>query len=319
MEKKQLSELRNLCLDNEIDITIIKKNDKGTRKKTKKELIKSLNEKNIKCETDINTLVPLFKWCGGKKDEIKYFKHHFPKNYDTYLEPFFGGAAVLLYLQPKKSAISDVHEELITFYKQVKNKKMDEIYTFMDKNKNDENTYYKIRNMDRNTEKKMSDLDIACRFFYLRKTCFRGMLRYNKKGHFNIPYGRYKTYNFDILKNKQYEDLFQNVNIHLEDFEYIFKNYDNENNFMFLDPPYDTPFSDYGYCSFGREKHKRLAELFKKSKCKCLMIISETEFIKELYKDYIVETFDKKYKFRIHSNRINTDNIDKKHLIIKNY
>ena len=60
---------------------------------------------------------------------------------------------------------------------------------------------------------------------------------------------------------------------------------------MFLDPPYDSKFTDYGYCSFGKEEHKRLAELFKATKIKCLMVIGETDFIRELYKDYIVESF----------------------------
>jgi DNA adenine methylase len=262
----------------------------------------------------IGPLKPLIKWVGGKKDEINKFKHHIPNKFDTYLEPFIGGGSVYFNLSPNKAVITDVHTDLINFYKAIKNKKSSEIYTFMKNNPNDEETYYNIRdNMEINNY-----LDSAKRFFYQRKTCFRGMLRYNSSGKFNTSFGRYKTYNFDILKNKKYEKLFSKTIVECKDFSYIFENYNNPNNFMFLDPPYDSKFTDYGYCSFGKEEHKKLAQYFKNTNIKCLMIIGKTPFIKELYKDYIVEEYDKKYRFKLYSGRIG-DEINTKHLIIKNY
>ena len=161
-------------------------------------------------------------------------------------------------------------------------------------------------------------LDNAKRFYYQRKTCFRGMLRYNKKGQFNIPFGKYKTINYSDLTNKAYVSLLNRTEILNKNFEYIFENYNDENNFMFLDPPYDSEFTDYGYCKFGKEEHKKLAALFKNTQIKCLMIIGKTKFIEELYDGYIVGEYDKKYKFKLYANRIG-DEIDAKHLIIKNY
>ena len=84
---------------------------------------------------------------------------------------------------------------------------------------------------------------------------------------------------------------------------------------MFLDPPYDSEFTDYGYCSFGKEEHEKLAECFKNTKIKCLMIIGKTDFISNLYKDYIVDEYDKKYRFKLHSGRVGNE-INTKHLII---
>ena len=89
-------------------------------------------------------------------------------------------------------------------------------------------------------------------------------------------------------------------------------------NFMFLDPPYDSKFTNYGYCKFGKEEHEKLAECFKKTKIRCLMIIGKTELISNLYSDYIVDEYDKKYRFKLHSGRVGNE-IDTKHLIIKNY
>jgi DNA adenine methylase len=278
--------------------------------------IKEDKSKEEKQEVNISERVnlnPIIKWSGGKKDELKHIIPHIPKNYTTYLEPFIGGGAVYFHLNPEKAVISDVHTELVDFYQSIKNGHSELIYKFMEENPNDEDTYYQVRSQ---TSKEV--LDNAKRFYYLRKTCFRGMLRYNSKGEFNIPYGRYKTCNYEELLNKNYEDLLKRTEIFNKSFEYVFDNYNDKNNFMFLDPPYDSEFTDYGYCNFGKEEQEKLAEYFKKTKIMCLMIIGKTPFIEELYKDYIVGEYDKKYRFKLHSGRIG-DEINTKHLIIKNF
>ena len=261
-----------------------------------------------------NPLKPIIKWSGGKMDEIKMFDKYFPENYNIYIEPFIGGGAVYFHLNPSKAVISDVHTELIDLYKCIGDGKAKDIYEFMENSPNDEETYYNIRDV-----MAMNDaLDIAKRFYYQRKTCFRGMLRYNKDKKFNIPFGRYKTINYTELLNKDYETLLNRTEIYNERFEVIFEKYDDEANFMFLDPPYDSEFTDYGYCQFGKEEQYKLASLFKTTKIKCLMIIGKTKFIEELYCGYIVAEYDKKYKFKLYNNRIG-DEINTKHLIIKNY
>ena len=237
-----------------------------------------------------------------------------PSNYDYYLEPFVGGGSVYFYLEPKKSILTDVHPELIDFYNSIKKKKSMEIYNFMLQHPNNEKIYYEIRdNMINDTE-----LENAKRFFYLRKTCFRGMLRYNKNGKFNIPFGRYKTCNFEILKDKKYEELLTTAQISCNSYQYIFENFNDERNFMFLDPPYDSEFTDYGYCKFNKENHKELANFFKTTNIKCLMVIGKTQFISELYHGYIIKEYEKKYKFKLHSGRIGNE-INTTHLVIKNY
>jgi DNA adenine methylase len=298
--------------------------------KNKSQLIEIINcSKNDNCNVEnviisniqetpqlksLKQLKPLVKWSGGKGDEIKQFEKYFPSEYDTYIEPFIGGGSVYFYLAPKKSVISDVHSELIDFYQCIGDGKSKEIYDFMVNTPNDEETYYKVR--DKMTIS--SILDNAKRFYYQRKTCFRGMLRYNKEGKFNIPFGKYKTINYNEVVNPDYEDLLKHTEILNTSFEYIFEHYNDENNFMFLDPPYDSEFTDYGYCQFGKEQQKKLAQLFKETKIKCLMIIGKTKFIEELYKDYIVDEYDKKYKFKLYAGRIGSE-INTKHLIIKNY
>ena len=260
------------------------------------------------------SLKPLVKWSGGKSDEIKQFEQHIPSDYHTYLEPFVGGGSVFFHLAPERAVISDVHSELVDFYRAIKDGSANEIYTFMQTHPNDEATYYQVRDVMPAT----TPLDFAKRFYYQRKTCFRGMLRYNKHGKFNIPFGRYKTMNFEELRNVAYHELLGRTEILKAGFETVFEKYNDERNFMFLDPPYDSEFTDYGYCQFGREEQRKLAACFKATKIRCIMIIGKTDFISELYHGYIVGEYDKKYKFKLYAGRVG-DEINTKHLIIKNY
>lgn len=259
-------------------------------------------------------LTPLVKWSGGKSDEIVQIKKYLPSSFDTYLEPFVGGGALYFYLNPEKAVINDVHKDLIAFYKSIAAGNRNDIKTFMNEHPNNEKTYYEVRDkMTIDTE-----LDRAKQFYYLRKTCFRGMLRYNSSGKMNIPYGKYAKINYSDLDNSQYETLLSRTTILNNSFKHVFENYNSPNNFMFLDPPYDSKFTDYGYCTFGREEQKELAKCFKETSIKCLMVIGKTDFITELYKDYIVAEYSKKYKFKLHSGRIG-DEINTTHLVIKNY
>jgi len=73
---------------------------------------------------------PIVKWSGGKKDEIKRFDDLIPTDISTYVEPFFGGGAVFFHLEPERAVVSDVHEELIDFYRAMKDGKGDAIHTF---------------------------------------------------------------------------------------------------------------------------------------------------------------------------------------------
>ena len=83
-------------------------------------------------------MLPLYKWSGGKRNEIKLFKEFYPKNYELYIEPFFGAGAVYFELLPEKAIINDIHPESINFLNQIKNGKAKEIYDLMSEFPNDE-------------------------------------------------------------------------------------------------------------------------------------------------------------------------------------
>lgn len=262
-------------------------------------------------------LKPLVKWSGGKRNEIKVFERYFPPkdDIDTYIEPFVGGGSVLFHLNwhDKRNVLSDMHEELINFYKQVRDGKGEALRILMEQHPNSEETYYRVRGTEYRT-----DIEKAFQFYYLRKTCFRGMMRYNKQGKFNIPFGKYKSIDFKEVASPAYHALLKDADIRCCNFAEVFEEYNSPRNFVFLDPPYDSEFTDYGYCNFTRDHHIALAEHFKTTTNKCLMVIGSTPFIDDLYSGYIRERYKKKYAFKLYGNRIG-DEIDNDHLIITNY
>jgi len=265
--------------------------------------------------TNKETVLPLFRWSGGKRSEIDLFRQFYPENFSTYVEPFFGAGAVFFDLQfAGNNIISDIHPESINYLKEIQKGNGRKIYDMLKEARNEEDYYYYIRD---DFEIK-DDTDSAFRFIYLRKTCYRGMLRYNKKGGFNIPFGRSKSFTFEEILDPKYFELLSRTTILNEDFRTVMAKTESPESFVFLDPPYDSVFTDYGYCTFGRKDHEDLANIFKSTKSKCLLIIGGTPLIQELYEPYIIGSYSKKYAFKIHSGRVSSE-IDKEHLVIKNY
>ena len=111
--------------------------------------------------------------------------------------------------------------------------------------------------------------------------------------------------------------LFSQTYITCGDFENAFKLWNfSENDFMFLDPPYDAIFTDYDNNSFDKSDHIRLANCLKTCECKWLMAIGSTDFIKDLYKEYEIIPYAKTYMYQA---RGEYDSKHTKHIIIRNF
>lgn len=282
---------------------------------------------------------PLLKYRGGKSREIKEFIHFLPKHYDRYVEPFAGGASLFFYLEPSRAIINDINPQLIDFYTSVRDnydqlkaelsgleceyrsnqceyenaKKSAPSTDCSVKNKN-EALYYRIRDMYNNKIEK-EHLD-ATLYYFINKLSFSGMLRFNSKGEYNVPFGRYKNFNTEPI-SKDCQRLLQRTEILQLDYSEIFKRC-TEDDFVFLDPPYDCIFTDYGNIhqdDFSRESHIILANEFKKLPARTMMIIGKTDFIEELYQPYIMGQYSKQYAVNIR-NRFKSKS---EHLIITNY
>jgi DNA adenine methylase len=281
---------------------------------------------------------PLIKYRGGKSQEIPYIQKHIPDFQGRYIEPFLGGGALFFHLEPKKSIINDINPKLIAFYEGVKSNyttlrsELDEIeklyklnrYNFDElksinpesrvEDKNEE-LYYLIRDMFNGlTEKKFSD---ALLYYFINKTAYSGMIRYNAKGEFNVPFGRYTNLNTSLI-TKKHSILLANADIFNTDYKNIFE-MANTDDFMFLDPPYDCIFSDYGNAEykegFNEDNHVALADDFRNLKCKALLVIGRTSLTEKLYGDLIIDEYSKNYAVNIR-NRFKSVAT---HILVSNY
>lgn len=217
----------------------------------------------------VKLATPVLKWVGGKRQLLPEINKRIPKGFKTYYEPFLGGGAVLFELQPKKAVVNDLNSELINVYETIKTYPY-ELVEELKKFANDEETYYSIRNLDRDKDKfkEMTAIEKAARIIYLNKTCFNGLYRVNSAGEFNSPFGRYKNPN--IVNEK----TIYAVSKYFNDAEITFKNGDFEEcvkdiskgAFVYLDPPYDpvsktSNFTGYNQGGFGDKEQIRIKEM----------------------------------------------------------
>jgi len=283
---------------------------------------------------------PIIKYRGGKSKEIKDFISFIPDkdDYDRYIEPFAGGAALYFYLEPLSALINDINPKLIDFYLAIQNKykllkeelteleatyrsnqaEYEELKAMASssqyvENKN-EALYYSLRDMY-NEKTKKSYLD-ATLYYFINKTSYSGMLRFNSNGEFNVPFGRYKSFNTQIITD-EHRKLLKRTEITNNDYLEVFNNCSTKD-FVFLDPPYDCIFTDYGNIEqddFSEENHIKLAQDFRNLSSKTLMVLGETPLTEQLYRPYIKGKYSKKYAVNIR-NRFKSESI---HLIITNF
>lgn len=183
---------------------------------------------------------------------------------------------------------------------------------------------YRFMYNDKDIERKNPCLHTAL-FFFMRNYAYSGMFRYSNKGEFNVPYGGI-AYNSKLMAKKlnyyRSEPLlnhFADTQIYNLDFEVFLRETNpSKNDFVFLDPPYDSEFSTYAQHAFTRADQERLANyMINECKAKWMMIIKNTDFIYDLYnkKGINIRTFDKEYLVSFMNRN------DKKvtHLLITNY
>ena len=162
-------------------------------------------------------------------------------------------------------------------------------------------------------------------YFFIRNYTYSGMFRYNSDGEFNVPYGGigYNGNSLDkkiiYISSKEIQNRLQNTTIENADFYNFMKSKNTtENDFIFLDPPYDTEFSTYDQNEFTQNDQKRLAHfLINETNCKWQLVIKNTDFIHNLYKKngINVKYFDKSYNVSF----MNRNDKKTEHLLITNY
>lgn len=237
---------------------------------------------------------PILKWAGGKTQMLGNIMPKIPKTYGRYIEPFVGGGALFFALTPCQAIISDSNPELINTYQEVANH-VDLVIKYLHQYKNTKEDFYAVRALDWT---KLPKANAAARMIYLNKTCFNGLYRVNKKGQFNVPYGKYKSPNYcdeDSLYSAS--EILRQAMIVCDDYRSVLKKYAEPGDFVFLDPPY-LPISEYAdfkrYTKeqFYEEDHTELAkEVGRLQELGCYVILTNSNhpFVHELYAPYKIE------------------------------
>jgi DNA adenine methylase len=224
-------------------------------------------------------LAPLLKWAGGKRWQLpRVGKYWQSECHRRLVEPFCGGLAVTLGLTPERALLNDVNPHLINFYRQVQ--KGLQISIEM---RNDRNLFYEHR--DRFNELlrngKSTSREAASLFYYLNRTAYNGLCRFNRSGEFNVPFGRYATINYR-RSFSEYVSVFANWEFTTNRFDEVPLRPDD---FVYADPPYDVVFTQYSKGGFGWDEQVKTAEWLAKHRGPVILSNQATPRIMRLYRE----------------------------------
>jgi DNA adenine methylase len=221
---------------------------------------------------------PALKWAGGKRWQLPYlFPLWQPHARRRLVEPFSGGLAVALGVLPRRALLNDINPHIINFYRWLKRGLVISIPMV-----NDERLYYRYRDWfnELQTNGKHQTSEAAALFYYLNRTGYNGLCRFNHRGEFNVPFGRYNkiTYHRDFSPFRQ---VFARWAFTNTDFARIPAQPDD---FIYADPPYDVEFTQYSKDAFDWHAQVRTAELLARHRGPVILSNQATPRIVRLYR-----------------------------------
>ncbi len=264
---------------------------------------------------------PFIKWVGGKGQLLNQLDALLPNNFNswdnvTYIEPFVGGGAMLFHILQRhhnitRAVINDINHDLILCYQTVR----DNLDALISSLRHIEARYIALTSIDakqdmfmqvraRYNEKNLDPVENTTLFFFLNRTCFNGLYRVNRKGLFNVPFGKYVSPQIcDELTLRTDSALLQRVEILEGDFTQTFRHAQSPTLFYF-DPPYrplsaTSNFNDYTKGAFNDDSQRRLKEFcdtinslghsFMLSNSDCPGTGQQEGFFDALYRDYLID------------------------------
>ncbi len=234
----------------------------------------------VKSTSEVESLLPMrppLKWAGGKRWLLPHLRPIWEQHHDRRLvEPLCGGLAVALGLRPVEALLNDVNPHNINFYAWLKHG----LRLDLDM-ENDEGLYYRHR---RRFNQLIADgahgsAEAAGLFYYLNRTGYNGLCRFNSKGEYNVPFGRHKTIKY-VRDFAEYAPALRDWQFTSGDFGSVQL---RSGDFVYADPPYDVEFTQYSKEAFGWEMQVRLAEWLAAHDGPVVLSNQATERVKELY------------------------------------
>ena len=241
---------------------------------------------------------PIVKWAGGKGRLLTQLKSRLPPGFGRrrYLEPFIGGGALFFSLTPSRAILSDVNTALIETYRAVRDQ-VDEVLVRLERlaSGHCKENFYETR--ARYNREELESVDRAATFLYLNKTCFNGLHRVNRRGEFNVPFGRYKNPRIlDVARLRAASRLLGGAELKNAPFEHVLETA-RPGDFVYFDPPYvpmsDTAnFTNYAQNGFGPEDQARLRDVYRqldRRGCHLMLSNSDVPEVRKLYQGFSID------------------------------
>jgi len=197
---------------------------------------------------------PPLKWAGGKRWQVPHVKRLWlGHEHRRLVEPFCGGLAISLGLTPRRALLNDVNPHLVNFYRHLKRGLVISLPM-----ENHSEAYYAYRQLFNAllAAGRSHTVEAASLFYYLNRTGYNGLCRFNGRGEYNVPFGSYAriAYHRDFTA---YRAAFRRWEFSSLDFEALTLKPDD---FVYADPPYDVPFTQYARTRFTWDDQVRAAE-----------------------------------------------------------
>jgi DNA adenine methylase len=221
---------------------------------------------------------PPLKWAGGKRWQVPHLQPIWePHARRRLVEPFCGGLAVALGLMPERALLNDVNPHLINFYRWLQRG-----FSIDLEMRNSKTLFYRHRQRfnDVLANGRSDSAEAAALFYYLNRTGYNGLCRFNSAGQFNVPFGRYKTIGY-VEDFSPYRDAFADWTFSVGDIADVPI---ERGDFVYADPPYDVEFTHYSKGGFSWEDQQRTAELLAKHKGPVILVNQATRRIEDLYR-----------------------------------
>ena len=187
---------------------------------------------------------PFLKWAGGKTLLVDKITHHLGEG-SRLIEPFVGSGAVFLNTDFDRYLLADNNQDLIDVYNHLKNKKqqfIDSVSQYFTEKYNHADQYYAIREYFNQLP---YGFERACLFVYLNRHGYNGLCRYNLKGGYNVPFGRFKRPYFPANEMVFFTEKSKKAEIVCADFRHIMRR-SRAGDLIYCDPPY-VPVSSTAY------------------------------------------------------------------------
>ena len=232
---------------------------------------------------------PFLKWAGGKLRIVDRIKRLLPSG-QRLIEPFVGSGALFLNSDYGAYWLADANADLINLYQQLQlggQDFIDHCATFFTPANNDEATFYTLR---RQFNQSIDPLEKAALFVYLNKHCYNGLCRYNARGEFNVPFGRYKQPYFPVVEMAAFQQKAQVATFQVQDFVATMAAA-QVGDVVYCDPPYaplsaTANFTSYSAEGFGPAAQQKLAEMADALRRRGITVVisnHDTPFTRTLY------------------------------------